>query len=465
MTEPDAGAPPSADSQAPAQPAGHKGTRRAWFKRVGGRLLFIGRRRKPAEIPVPNPEHGLRVLVVTDAWHPQVNGVVRTLETLGEHLEKLGNEVRYITPDMFRTIPLPTYSEIRLALAPYRRIARIINEFKPDAIHIATEGPLGMAARRFCVRRQHPFTTSLHTRFPEYVNARTKLPVSWGYKVLRWFHRPASAVMVATPTLMEEMRARGLERLRIWSRGVDMAKFRPAETREQREYLGFARPIWLYVGRVAVEKNVEAFLKEPLEGTKVIVGSGPQLEELKQRFPEAKFLGPKFGPELAATYAAADVFVFPSRTDTFGLVNVEALASGVPVAAYPVQGPLEIIEGSGVGALDEDLGEACRKALGIADAAACRAHAQRFSWEACTKQFLANLDIPGYDESYWDESALIEKEEPPSPFDLLDPGANEASPPHRPGEGPSPGGEAASGAPQPAAPQTDETTTGRKTGS
>ncbi|MFP3943838.1 MAG: glycosyltransferase family 4 protein, partial [Alphaproteobacteria bacterium] len=367
---------------------------------------LIGRRRRKQAPDEPNPDSGLRILIVTDAWQPQVNGVVRTLEFLGDHLSRMGNTVRYITPDMFRSVPMPTYPEIRLALWPTRRVASIINRFQPDAIHIATEGPLGWAARRFCVRREHPFTTSLHTRFPEYVNARTRLPVSWGYAYLRRFHRPASAVMVATPSLREELAAMGFRNLRIWSRGVDLSRFRPA-TPQEREAFEYKRPVWLYVGRVAVEKNVEAFLSLDLEGTKVVVGDGPQRGALAARYPEAVFLGPRFGEALAEIYAASDVFVFPSRTDTFGLVNVEALASGVPVAAYPVQGPQDIIGNSGVGAVSEDLGEACRLALGCATPEACRAHAERFSWEACTRQFLTNLDLPGYDETYWEESAEI----------------------------------------------------------
>lgn len=398
------GAPPAGDICRPPQYSG--GGRRAWFRKVGGRLKLIARRRRKHTLDELNPDSGLKILIVTDAWQPQVNGVVRTLEILGDHLTRMGNTVRFVTPDMFRSVPMPTYPEIRLALWPTRRVAKIINRFQPDAIHIATEGPLGWAARRFCVRREHPFTTSLHTRFPEYINARTRLPVRWGYAYLRRFHRPASAVMVATPSLRDELAALGFRNLRIWSRGVDLARFRPA-TPDEREAFGYPRPVWLYVGRIAVEKNVEAFLSLDLEGTKLVVGDGPQRAALEGRYPEAVFLGPRFGEALAEIYAASDVFVFPSRTDTFGLVNVEALASGIPVAAYPVQGPRDILEGSGVGALSEDLGEACRGALGCATPQACRAHAERFSWEACTRQFLTNLDLPGYDESYWEESAEI----------------------------------------------------------
>ncbi len=386
-------------------PEKERGGRLRWFKRVGGRLRRIGRRKKPRP-DIPNPSTGLRVLIVTDAWKPQVNGVVRTLDTLGTYLEKFGNSVYYITPDMFRTFPLPTYSEIKLAMAPYRQIARIINVFQPDAIHIATEGTLGMAARRFCVRHEHPFTTSFHTRFPEYVNARTGIPVSWGYKFLRWYHKPASAVMVATPTLQRELEGKGFNNLRIWSRGVDLELFSPAHKSDD-TFADLPRPVWIYVGRVAVEKNIQAFLDLNLEGSKVVVGSGPQLSELSTKYDEVHFLGPKFAEELASLYAAADVFVFPSKTDTFGLVVVEALASGTPVAAYPVQGPADILEGTTVGAVDEDLEVACKAALGCATPEECRAHAEKFSWEACTRQFLSNLDLPGFDESYWLEVARL----------------------------------------------------------
>ncbi|MEM1139300.1 MAG: glycosyltransferase family 1 protein [Pseudomonadota bacterium] len=348
------------------------------------------------------PMDSIKVLIVSDAWKPQLNGVVRTLDTLGKQLEGLGNEVRYITPDLFKSVPLPTYSEIRLALLPNRKMRKIINDFQPDAIHIATEGPLGWAARRFCLRRDHPFTTSFHTRFPEYVNARIGLPIDWGYKVQRVFHRPASCMMVTTPALMTELEERGFGNLRIWSRGVDTEQFRIMG----KDFLShLPRPIWLYVGRIAVEKNLESFLNLPLEGTKLMVGDGPQLEELKQKFPDAVFTGAKFGDELAQHYSASDVFVFPSKTDTFGLVNVEALACGIPVAAFPVTGPREIIGEAKVGVLSEDLEAACRGALGIATPEECRAHAMNFSWEAGTKQFIQNLAIPGFDEAYWLESA------------------------------------------------------------
>lgn len=330
----------------------------------------------------------MRILIATDAWTPQVNGVVRTLETVTSELRKLGHQVTLVTPEMFPTIPMPTYPEIRLAILPGRKIGRLIDEVRPDTIHIATEGTIGLAVRRQCLRRRLPFTTSFHTRFPEYVHARFRVPESWTYAALRWFHAPSSAVMVATPSLKAELEARGFSNLRLWSRGVDTDRFRPRPEAYQTETR--PRPIWLYVGRVAVEKNVEAFLRLQLPGTKVIVGDGPQLAELRARFPGAHFLGSKFGDELASLYAASDVFVFPSKTDTFGLVILEALASGVPIAAYPVTGPLDILHSSDVGAMDEDLETACRTAL-TKRREDCREFALEFGWASCTRQFLSNL--------------------------------------------------------------------------
>lgn len=333
-----------------------------------------------------NAARPLRILIVTDAWSPQVNGVVRTLETLGEELTKLGHTVQYITPKNFTTFPMPTYPEIRLALYPGPRIAKIIGEFRPDAIHIATEGTLGLAARNFCVRNGRKFTTSLHTKFPEYVHARFRVPVRWTYALMRWFHRPATAVMVATKTLERELTERGFRNLQIWSRGVDTEYFKPGE----KDWLDLPRPVFLYVGRVAIEKNIEAFLTLDLPGSKLVIGDGPQMTELQSRFPSVRFAGPKFGADLTRHYAASDVFVFPSKTDTFGLVVLEALASGLPVAAYPVLGPKDIIGDAPVGALSEDLQAASLKALTITPEA-CRAFAENFSWRACTEQFLSNL--------------------------------------------------------------------------
>ena len=328
----------------------------------------------------------MRILLVTDAWYPQMNGVVRTLDTVGALLRADGHEVGLVSPRGFRTLPCPTYPEIRLSLFPARRVAAIVDAMSPDSIHIATEGPLGLAARRHCLRRGLAFTTSFHTRFPEYVQARFRVPPEWLYAWLRRFHNASAGVMVATATLQRELDLRGFARLLPWSRGVDTTLFRP----RAKDFLVLPRPIWLYVGRVAVEKNIEAFLRLPLVGSKLVVGDGPRLAELARRHPDAHFVGAKSGLALAQHYAASDVFVFPSRTDTFGLVLLEALASGLPVAAFPVSGPLDVIGDSGAGALDDDLASACRRALAIPPER-CVAYARRFSWPACARQFLANL--------------------------------------------------------------------------
>lgn len=328
----------------------------------------------------------MRIAIVSDAWKPQVNGVVRTLDTVRREVSALGHEVEMIGPDRFRTIPCPTYPEIPLAILPGRRMRRLLEGFRPDAIHIATEGPLGMAARRYCLRRGLPFTTAYHTRFPEYIRARFRFPVSWSYAILRRFHRPSRGVMVATRSIRRELEARGFRNIRDWSRGVDLALFRPRDVPP----LEGERPILLFVGRVAVEKNIAAFLELDVPGTKYVVGDGPQRASLAQRYPAARFLGARFGEALAATYAAADVFVFPSRTDTFGLVMLEAMACGLPVAAYPVPGPLDVVADERVGALDPDLATAVRLAQ-TRSRADCRAHAEQFSWSNCARQFLGNL--------------------------------------------------------------------------
>ncbi|MBM3549995.1 MAG: glycosyltransferase family 1 protein [Alphaproteobacteria bacterium] len=327
-----------------------------------------------------------RVLIVSDAWKPQVNGVVRTIAHTVRELEKMGHTVEVIGPERFRTFPLPSYPEIRIALWPKPGIAKAIDGFRPDAIHIATEGPLGKAARSICLRRGYAFTTAYHTQFPEYIHARLRVPLSWTYGILRRFHAASKAVMVATPSLDETLAARGFRKLVRWSRGVDVELFRP----RSKDVYSFPRPILLYAGRVAIEKNIEAFLALDVPGTKVVIGRGPALDSLKAAYPEAKFLGFLDNGKLAAHFAAADVFVFPSRTDTFGLVLLEALASGIPVAAYPVTGPRDVITDQKIGALDEDLGAAVRRALG-GDPAACRAHALAYSWEAAARQFLLNL--------------------------------------------------------------------------
>ncbi len=384
--------------------SGDAPARKGAFKRLQS---GVGRLTRPKQrFTMPDPKSGLKIAIATDAWKPQLNGVVRTLETLGEILTRFGNEVRYITPNEFKSVPLPSYPEIRLSLLPNRRVAKIINEFKPDAVHIATEGPIGRAVRRFCKRRDYPFTTSFHTRFPEYANERWAVPISWGYAVLKDFHKDGETMMVATPGLMDELRGRGFVDMKLWARGVDLQQFQPGDRTHLDHY---PRPIYLYVGRLAVEKSIEDFLRLDLPGTKLIVGEGPQREDLEARFKNAVFVGPKYGLELTKFYQGADVFVFPSRTDTFGLVNVEALACGVPVAAYPVRGPLEILDGApeGCGAMNEDLRQACLDAWEKRDPAQCRKWAENFSWESASRQFIANLEMPGFDEDFWLRSAKM----------------------------------------------------------
>lgn len=312
---------------------------------------------------------------------------MRTLQALKARLEARGHEVVYITPKGFRTVPTPTYPEIRLALWPWRRVPAVIETHRPCVVHIATEGPLGLAARAYCRRKGIPFTTAFHTKFPEYIQARTRLPLSAGYRMVRWFHGPAERVMVATQGIEDELRGWGLTNLARWTRGVDTDLFRP---RDKTLFAGLPRPVFLNTGRVAVEKNIGAFLDLDLPGSKVVVGGGPQLDELRAQYPDVTFTGPKEGEELARHFAAADVFVFPSRTDTFGLVLLEALASGLPVAAFPVPGPNDVIGDAPVGVLDEDLRAAALKALDLSPAR-CREHALKNSWEASVDQFLANV--------------------------------------------------------------------------
>lgn len=293
-----------------------------------------------------------------------------------------------ITPNLFGTIPCPTYPEVRLAFARRKTIGRMIDTFNPEAIHIATEGPLGLRARTHCVKNGYPFTTAYHTRFPEYINARVPVPLARLYAFMRWFHRPSSAVMVATRSIENDLDARGFKNIRRWSRGVDTDLFRI----RNKDFLDAPRPIHLYVGRVAVEKNIEDFLRLDLEGSKIVVGDGPRIDKLRARYPDVVFTGAKQGEELAKHFAAADVFVFPSKTDTFGLVLLEALASGVPVAAYPVPGPLDVIDQSGAGVLDNDLAAAARRAAAIGPDL-CRGHALKFSWENSVNQFCGNLRV------------------------------------------------------------------------
>jgi glycosyltransferase involved in cell wall biosynthesis len=327
----------------------------------------------------------MHILIATDAWLPQVNGVVRSLQSLAATAAGLGAEIRFLTPEGFPSFPLPTYRSIRCAIPTPREIARRIEAAAPDAIHIATEGTIGIAVRRWCLRRGLPFTTSYMTRFPEYVSARLPVPEGWTYAVLRRFHAPAAATMVSTGSLMEELAGWGFAHLAMWTRGVDTELFRP----ERAVSLDLPRPIFVSVGRLAVEKNLAAFLSLDLPGSKLVIGDGPQAAELQRRFPDAHFLGELHGTELAGHIAAADVFVFPSRTDTFGIVQLEALACGVPVAAYPVLGPKDVIGGHPVGVLDEDLRSACLRALDISRAA-CRDFALGRSWEESARQFLSN---------------------------------------------------------------------------
>lgn len=331
----------------------------------------------------------MRIALVSDAWAPQVNGVVRTLTTTVAKVRALGHCVETVTPDQFATLPCPSYPEIRLALGARTGIARRLAVFAPDAVHIATEGPLGWAARRWCLAEGMPFTTSFHTRFPDYLAMRTGLPADLFWPLVRRFHAPAARTFAATATLEAELHARGLARTHRWSRGVDLSLFTPDGPRPD-AYRGLAGPILLHVGRVAIEKNIEAFLTLDAPGTKVVVGDGPALAALRARFPDVLFLGALHGEALAAAYRGADLLVFPSRTDTFGLVMVEALASGVPVAAYPVPGPLDVIGDLPVGVLDADLGQAVTRAVTV-DRSACVAVGRRYDWAACTAQFLAGL--------------------------------------------------------------------------
>jgi glycosyltransferase involved in cell wall biosynthesis len=327
----------------------------------------------------------MRILIATDAWAPQVNGVVRSLQSLAANARKLGAEIEFLTPEGFRSFPLPTYPSIRCAIPTWREVARRIEHAAPDSLHIATEGPIGQIVRRYCLTRKICFTTSYMTRFPEYVSARLPVPLSWSYALLRRFHAPAAVTMVATRSLIEELAGRGFAHLAMWTRGVDTDLFSP----ERAAAPDLPRPIFVSVGRLAVEKNLAAFLALDLPGSKIVIGDGPQAGELRRRFPNAHFLGQLEGETLAAYLAAADVFVFPSRTDTFGIVQLEALACGVPVAAYPVPGPKDVIGDNPVGVLDEDLRSAGLKALTISRAA-CRAFALARSWEKSALQFISH---------------------------------------------------------------------------
>lgn len=343
----------------------------------------------------------MRLLVATDAWRPQINGVVRSIEHMAEHAHAFDAEVVIVSPLDFRSVPMPTYPEIRLALARPAAIGRKMKALAPTHIHIATEGPIGIGARRICLSNDFPYTTSYHTRFPEYVSARAPVPERWVYRAIRRFHNAGRGIMVATDSLEADLRARGFNNIMRWGRGVDTELFRPRPTR----VVDAPGPIFLYVGRVAVEKNIAAFLRLDLPGTKVVVGDGPARAELERKYPQARFLGSKTGEDLAAVYASADVFVFPSLTDTFGIVLLEALASGLPVAAYPVTGPLDVIGASGCGVLDEDLRAACLAALDI-PRERCRAYGETFTWRESARQFFANVRGAAGDDPAIDLSRL-----------------------------------------------------------
>lgn len=352
------------------------------------------RRLREAITAPRDAQRPMRILVATDAWEPQVNGVVRTLTRVVKELQDMGHTVEVIHPGQFKTFPLPTYAEIKVAIGVYEPVQERFKAFEPEAIHIATEGPIGLAARRICVEWKLPFTTSYHTRFPEYVSARLPLPLAAGYAYMRWFHKPSGRMMVATPTMQQELSSHGFRNISAWSRGVDTDVFRPLAEGEADLFADLPKPVFLYVGRVAVEKNIEAFLALNLPGTKVVVGPGPQLDELREKYPNAVFKGSRSGDELAAHYRCADVFVFPSLTDTFGLVILEAMASGTPVAAYPAPGPIDLIPGSGAGVLavtaTEGLREACLQCLDL-DREQVRSFAEKFSWRACAEDFVKNL--------------------------------------------------------------------------
>lgn len=332
------------------------------------------------------------VLIVTDAWHPQVNGVVRSIERVGEQMSGRGIEVRYLTPLQFKTLPMPGYDEIRLSRTRARPVHEKIEAAGADAIHIATEGPLGLIARRYCVRNGIPFSTAYHTQFPEYLRARLPVPLRWSYRYMRWFHAPARFCLVGTPHLKKLLEGQGFTNAVIWSKGVDTELFSPDKRVTDEALFPHPRPVFLYVGRVAVEKNVEAFLGLDLPGSKLVVGGGPSLKRLQEAYPGVTFLGPRQGEELARLFASADVFVFPSRTDTFGLVLLEALSSGTPVAAFPVTGPIDVIGNAPVGILDEDLRSAALGALRVSRSE-CRAYALQHSWQASTDQFLQYLPL------------------------------------------------------------------------
>lgn len=328
----------------------------------------------------------MKILIVTDAWEPQINGVVRTLKQTRHELELMGHHIELLTPLEFNSIPCPTYPDIALSILPGRKVSRRIREFKPDALHISTEGPIGLAARSYAIKNKLPFSTAYHTRFPEYIKPRFGIPISWTYRFLNWFHGPSLAVMAPTQAIKKELEKYHFKNVVLWSRGVDLSRFQMKESNA----LNFTKPIFLYVGRVSVEKNIEAFLKLDLPGSKVVIGDGPSLNYLKEKYPLVNYLGAKDQSELPEYYCSADVFVFPSKTDTFGLVLLEAMACGLPVAAYPVTGPIDVVSNSKAGVLSENLHDACLSALKISKSDT-REHAEKFSWKVASEQFLKHL--------------------------------------------------------------------------
>ncbi len=331
----------------------------------------------------------MKIILATDAWEPQVNGVVRTWSQVKLEIEQLGHEFHVIHPNLFRTIKAPRYPEIRLALLPGKAIRRTIREIKPDAIHIPTEGPIGLAARRHCVKRGIPHTTSYHTKYPQYLKDYFFIPESMTYRFMRWFHGKAKAILVPTRSMARELEENGFGNLVVWSRGVDTSLFKPYG---KDLYPDLPRPIFVYAGRVAIEKNIEAFLQLDLPGSKVVIGDGPAREAMAKKYPDVHWAGYQFGEALARHYAAGDVFAFPSRTDTFGVVMLEANACGLPVAAYPVTGPIDVVKQGVTGYTDEDLAVACTKALELKPED-CIAYARENSWQRCAQTVLDNLAL------------------------------------------------------------------------
>ena len=328
----------------------------------------------------------MKILIVTDAWYPQVNGVCRTLKNLGDELKKIGHQVEYIEPNQFFTVPMPKYNEIKLSINVWPRVGRLISKADADIIHIATEGPIGIFAKRYCVKNKLKFTTSYHTQFDKYLKLYYPyLPIKLAQKFLKGFHSKAEKILVTTQSMKDELQEIGFDKdkMVVWTRGANHGAFQ----KPKKINLEYKRPIFLYVGRVSIEKNIRAFLDLELEGTKLIVGKGPDLDKLKKEYPEAKFKGERTNGELASYFASSDVFVFPSKTDTFGIVIIEALKCGLPVAAYPVAGPKDIFNGTNIGSLNNDLKKAALEAL-KSDRSACIEHAKKYTWENCAKIFL-----------------------------------------------------------------------------